>query len=91
MIRLLLALALILPAAAFAAPKKNDKFKKKKESRMKVVACKKACIPAHDAKVVACKTVNTKDPNCVADADKERADCEEACTKPAPKAAEKKD
>lgn len=43
--------------------------------------CEKACIAPHDAKVVACKTVQTEDKDCVARAAAERKACEKACKK----------
>ena len=87
MIRILSSLlALLILAAPSLAAKKTDKFKAKKESRMKVIACQKACIPAHDAQLAACK----KDGACMAKADEERAACELTCRTPKAKPAEAK-
>ena len=49
----------------------------------KLTACQKACIPPHDTKVIACKTVKTKQgTSCVAKADRERRACEASCAAP---------
>jgi len=68
-------LSLILAALALAAPARAD---------WKLTACKKACIPPHDSRVVECKTLKTKEGKaCLERADKKRRQCELECERPA--------
>lgn len=46
----------------------------------KASACKEGCIPAHDAKVVGCKTVDTREKKaCLQRAEAARKKCEADC------------
>lgn len=74
--------SLLLLLLAAAAPARAD---------WKRDVCRKACIAPHDAHVIACKTVATKEEkSCLADAERGRRGCEASCDKPAPKKPAKK-
>ena len=46
----------------------------------KASACKEACIPAHDTKVIGCKTVDTREKKaCLKRAEDARKKCEADC------------